>query len=204
LLPIDEQTLFVLTPEEMDNLQLSGKFKPPLITSILNWPDGRPGFYFLKLQYVDNAQAIFEQEAIELAKPMTDVLTLLGQQVPVEYSRIDMAEINSAFDGDPRTLTRTLQVNPFIIKLEFPNPVKISEVITTVGSPATQITASIIRPDGSQVEYQTAVEELSQSIRPVPLTFTKQEDVSTLTLSILSINEQEPTHVHVWEIIFKE
>lgn len=204
LLPIDEQTLFVLTPEEMDNLQLSGKFKPPLITNILNWPDGRPGFYFLKLQYVDNAQAIFEQEAIELAKPMTDLLPLLGQQVPMEYSRIDMAEIISAFDGDPRTLTRTLQANPFVIKLEFPSPVKISEVITTIGSPATQITASIIRPDGSQVEYQTAVEELSQSIRPVPLTFTKQEDVSTLTLSILSINEQEPTHVHVWEIIFKE
>ncbi len=204
LLPIDEQTLFVLTPEEMDNLQLSGKFKPPLITSILNWPDGRPGFYFLKLQYVDYAQAIFEQEAIELAKPMTDLLPLLGQQVPVEYSRIDMAEIISAFDGDPRTLTRTLQANPFVIKLEFPSPVKISEVITTIGSPATQITASIIRPDGSQVEYQTAVEELSQSIRPVPLAFGKLEEVSTLTLSILSINEQEPTHVHVWEIIFKE
>jgi len=204
LLPIDEQTLFVLTPEEMDNLQLSGKFKPPLITSILNWPDGRPGFYFLKLQYVDNAQAIFEQEAIELAKPMTDLLPLLGQQVPVEYSRIDMAEIISAFDGDPRTLTRTLQANPFVIKLEFPSPVKISEVITTIGSPATQITASIIRPDGSQVEYQTAVEELSQSIRPVPLAFSKLEEVSTLTLSILSIDEQEPTHVHVWEIIFKE
>ena len=204
LLPIDEQTLFVLTPEEVDNLQKSGKFKEPVILKILNWPDGQPGFYFLKLAYVDNAAAIFEQEAIELRKPMTDSVPLFGQDVPVEFSRIDMAKILSAFDGDERTLTRTLQANPFVIKLEFPLPVKISEVITIIGSPATQITASITRPDGSQVEYRTAVEQLSQSIRPVPLTFSKSEEVISLTLSILSIDEQEPSHVHVWEISFKQ
>ncbi len=204
LLPIDEQTLFVLTPEEVDNLQKSGKFKPPVILKILDWPDGRPGFYFLKLDYVDNAAAIFEQEAIELRKPMTDIVSLLGQQVPVEFSRIDMAEISSAFDGDERSLTRTLQANPFVIKLDFPVPVKISEVITTVGSPATQISVSITRPDGSQVEYQAAVEQLSQSIRQVPVAFGKPEEVSTLSINILSIDEQEPTHVHVWEISLKQ
>ncbi len=42
LLPIDEQTIFVLTPEEVDNLQKSGKFKPPVITQILNWPEDAP------------------------------------------------------------------------------------------------------------------------------------------------------------------
>jgi len=204
LLPIDEKTLFVLTPEEVDNLQKSGKFKPPVISSILDWPDGRPGFYFLKLAYVDNAKAIFEQEAIELRKPMQDVVSLFGQEVPVEFSRIDMAKIVSAFDGDERTLTRTLQANPFVIKLAFPNPVKISEVITTIGSPATQITVTVKRPDGSQVEYQAAVEQLSQNIRQLPVIFGKTEEVSTLTISILSIDEKEPTHVHVWEISFKQ
>ena len=169
LLPVDEQTLFVLTPEEVDNLQKSGKFKPPVISSILDWPDGRPGFYFLNLDYVDNVEAIFEQEAIELRKPMTDVIPLFGQEVPVEFSRIDMGKIISAFDGDERTLTRTLQANPFVVKLDFPVPVKISEVITIIGSPATQITVAITRPDGSQVEYQGAVETLSQSIRQVPV-----------------------------------
>ncbi len=135
---------------------------------------------------------------------MTDVVTVLGQQVPVEYSRIDMAKITSAFDGDPRSLTRTLQANPFVIKLDFPVPVPISEIITTIGSPATRITVAITRSDGTQAEYQVEVQELSQSIRPVPLAFGEQEDVSTLTLSILSINEPEPTHVHVWEISFEQ
>jgi hypothetical protein len=204
LLPIDEQTLFVLTPEEVDNLQKSGKFKPPIILKILDWPDGLPGFYFLKLDYVDNVETIFEQEAAELRKPMQDLIPLLGQEVPVEFSRIDMAKIASAFDGDERTLTRTLQANPFVIKLAFPNPVKISEVITTIGSPATQITVTVKRPDGSQVDYQAAVEQLSQSIRQLPVVFGKPEEVSTLIFSILSIDEQEPTHVHVWEISFKQ
>jgi hypothetical protein len=204
LLPIDEQTLFVLTPEEVDNLQKSGKFKPPIILKILDWPDGLPGFYFLKLAYVDDAGAIFEQEAAELRKPMQDIVPLFGQEVPVEFSRIDMAKITSVFDGDKRTLTRTLEANPFVIKLNFPVPVKISEVITTIGSPATQITVTIQRPDGSQVEYQAAVEELSQSIRQLPVVFGKPEEVSTLIFSILSIDEQEPTHVHVWEISFKQ
>jgi len=48
------------------------------------------------------------------------------------------------------------------------------------------------------------VEQLSQSIRQLPVIFDKVEEVSTLTISILSIDEQEPTHVHVWEISFKQ
>lgn len=53
-------------------------------------------------------------------------------------------------------------------------------------------------------EYQAAVEQLSQSIRQLPVIFGKSEEVSSLTLSVLSIDEQEPTHVHVWEISFKQ
>ncbi|HSN94163.1 MAG TPA: hypothetical protein VLR89_03765, partial [Anaerolineaceae bacterium] len=204
LLPIGEKTIFVLTPEEVDNLQKSGKFKPPEILNILNWPDGRPGFYFIKLAYVDNVEAVFEQEAVELRKPMNDTIPLLGQDVPVEFSRIDLGKIISAFDNDERSVTRTLQANPFVIKLEFPVPVKISQVTSTIGSPATQITVVITRPDGSQVEYQASVEQLSQSIRQLPVVFGKVEDVSKLTISILSIDEKEPAHVHVWEISFEQ
>lgn len=202
LLPIDENTLFVLTPEEVDDLQKSGKFKPMVIKRILNWPDGRPGFYFLQLSYADNAAEIFEQEAAELARPMYDSVQLFGQTVAVEFSRIDMAKISAIFDGDQRSLTRTLRSNPFIIKLKFPEPVQISQATTTIGSPATQITMTAERPDGSQTEVETRVISIPDSIRPVPLMFEHPEEVSTLTLRILSIGEQEPTHVHVWELVF--
>ncbi|MEA4811495.1 MAG: hypothetical protein VB108_02860 [Anaerolineaceae bacterium] len=204
MLPIDEKNLFVLTPEEVENLEESAKFKKPLIQKIINWPDGRPGFYFLKLQYRDNAEAIFEAEAIELRKPMQDTIMLFGQEVAAEFSRIDMAKIAAAFDNDERSLTRTYEANPFLITLKFPQPVHIHAVISTIGSPHTQIKISITRPDGSNGEYIAEAPERNNAIRPLEVDFGKVEALIQMQISIHSVDEKEPTHVHIWDIQFKE
>jgi hypothetical protein len=61
-LAISPNDLFVLTAQEYPKVADSGKFKEVAVQQIINYPNGQPGFFLVKLAYVDDIDAILAAE----------------------------------------------------------------------------------------------------------------------------------------------
>ncbi|HOG77632.1 MAG TPA: hypothetical protein PL025_05145, partial [Anaerolineaceae bacterium] len=133
-LPLDKNKVFVMTPEEVAWLPETGKFSDVEVLKALPYPNGKPGFTFISLRYVDGIAEVFAAEQAERRQPKSAVLELFGQQVRAEYSPLDINAIYQAFDGDPNTLIRTFEANPLVISLEFPQALTLSRVTALVGN----------------------------------------------------------------------
>ncbi|MFZ3069968.1 MAG: hypothetical protein WA110_02455, partial [Anaerolineaceae bacterium] len=199
-MPLDENQVFVMTPEEYAWMQTTNKFQDARVLQILPYPNGEPGFYFVSLRYVDNIDAIFAQELAQRRQPKTANLSLLGQEVPVEYSPLDINDIYQAFDGNENTLIRTFEANPLVITLDFPQPVELSQVTVLVGNSPSRLQVEITSPGEENPIIFTEEAEASDEIRPLTVTFDEKMLVSRLKLSLLSTDDGEPAHVHLWEV----
>ena len=49
-------------PNELEKVLSSGKFEEVRIEQTLEYPNGEPGFYFIRLRYVENIDAILDAE----------------------------------------------------------------------------------------------------------------------------------------------
>jgi hypothetical protein len=53
-LPLNEEAIFVLTPQDYEKATTSGKFTDVKVIKTIPYPNGKPGFYFVTLRYVEN------------------------------------------------------------------------------------------------------------------------------------------------------
>ena len=127
---------------------------------------------------------------------------LNGQQVTVAYSVLDINEIGHAFDGDPTTLIRTLEANPLKIILSFPKPVQFQSATLLIGGPPTRVTVTALL-EGE--ELAALSEEVGQApvTREITLTFSDELTVDEIRIEVLSVNDGEVSHVHLWEVTLK-
>lgn len=133
-LPLDDNTLLVMTTDEYQRASVEPKFTNVRIERTVKYPDGRDGFYFVRLNYSPQAGAIFAKEDAARRRPEETEILLDGQTVQVVHSRLDIGPITSAFDGDPFTLVRTVVDNPFVITLTFPEPRPLTGVTLTTAT----------------------------------------------------------------------
>jgi hypothetical protein len=193
--------LFVMAPEEYAQARASSKLivSPP--ERILPYPDGRPGFYFVRMRYVDNVDAIFaaEREARQILQ--VGKVTIDGQEVQVRYSRLDIGRIVDIFDHNLTTLMRGLEANPLVIELTFPQPRSISSLNIAVAKMDFSVKVEVTPPNG------TSPRSFTQTWRDIP--GEPQVDfplaggpyqVSRLRIEIMDLNRQDEVHVHVREI----
>ena len=197
--PLDRNTLFVMTQEDVDYIYESGKFTDITVEEILPYPDGSPGFYLIRLDYVEDIEAILSEERESRQSLLSEELTILDRTVRVDYSMLDMNEIQHAFDDDPTTLIRTMEANPLRLKLTFSEPVDLSSVTLTIGGTPTRMT---VRANSGSETLETLVQEADESnvIRDVQLTFSQTLRVDSLEIEVLSIFDGEIAHVHLWEV----
>lgn len=199
---LDRRYLFVMTEEDLNYVKESGKFMNVTIEETLPYPDGRVGFYFVRLEYVPDIESILAKERAERQALRTENLTLLGQLVRVEYPALDMNEIKHVFDGDPASVVRTLEANPLRLVLTFEEPVQINAITLIVGGTPTRVTASsyyqekVLESKAQQVE-QAAVK------REILLTFSSPTLADQLEIEVLNTHDGEIAHVHLWEVIIK-
>jgi hypothetical protein len=201
--PIDTDTLFIMTPEEFEQTQASGKFKDILVEKTVRYPNGQPGFYFVRLRYVDNILPIFAQEQAARRIPQEADVDIAGQLAHVKYSYLDLGDISLAFDGDPSTLMRTMEANPLKLQIDFLEPQHLHQVTVIVGGVPTRV----------QVEFQplqgAAPLVFSQSVaatpdpRPVVIDFGSTYPLTEISLEVQNVLDSGPSHVHVWEVTFK-
>jgi 4-amino-4-deoxy-L-arabinose transferase-like glycosyltransferase len=197
---IDENTLFVLPPDEYQSALESGKFTGIQVLRTLLYPDGRPGFYFLKLRYVAEIDQILAAERDLRHQLQEDEINLDGQTVTARHSLLDMGSIASLFDQQNNSVTRTLEANPYILELTFPEPRKISGLSVIIGSSEVEITALRYASQDSEPDRQVARLKGSVNRPEVAWEFDQPVDTQLLRLEVKDLHQSEPAHVHLWEI----
>jgi hypothetical protein len=200
---IEPDQVFIITPDEYTWLMKNPKFDQIEVLDSLDWPDGRKGFTFLRLAYSEQAEQIFEVELQQRRQPEVSEFDLLGQSVSITYSRLDLGTIAHIFDSNNATPMRTFEANPLEISIDFSAPIELQNVTAMVGSPATRLSVIITLAESKQELTFNETLSSSDQIRPTSVDFGSIYQISNLTVSIESINEPEPTHVHLWELILE-
>jgi 4-amino-4-deoxy-L-arabinose transferase-like glycosyltransferase len=198
---LSPEHLFVMIPEEYNTALESEKFTDIEVLHTLPYPNGEPGFYFVRLRYVDDIERVFteEQKALyELGEAVE--INWLGQTLEAQFQSLDMGEVSQLFDKDPGTFVRSAAANPFLLQFAFAEPVTINTVDVHIGGAPTNMIIQAYDANGELLE------EISESYPGVPdpreisLSFSAPLQAAALHFSIENEDEAEPSHVHVWEI----
>jgi len=202
--PLDQNTLFVMTPDEYRLTIESGKFKNIQVEETIPYPNGKPGFYFLRLEYVDEIDRILEEESQQRRILRSAQVMLDGEPVQVRHSMLDIGEAQHMFDGDQHTLARTFEANPAVIELTYPTSRPISGVSVIIGSTEAEIRVLLYPALNSDpVEY---IQTFQGSVEQPEAVFDFGEStlMQVLRLEIRDLRQVEPANVHIWEIRTKE
>jgi len=199
LTPFEENEVFILPHEEYAALMENPKFTGVEVLDELAYPDGTIGFYFVSLDYAPGAEAIFDAELLERRQPQVEALELNGQMVEVTYSRLDIGEIADAFDGNRGTLIRSFEANPFNLTLVFTETVEMQTITVWLGSGRSALSVELIDAQGDRHQF-SAFTAGAEAIHPVVLDFGEKLNVSSFILSVRSMDESEPAHVHIWDV----
>ncbi|MHC1740229.1 MAG: ArnT family glycosyltransferase [Anaerolineaceae bacterium] len=203
-LPLDKNNVFVVVPEEMAQVQASNKFKSVEIIKTIPYPDGNPGFYFIRVAYVDNITQVFADEITARHKLNSGQIVLPdGTKVSIEFPTLDMGQIQDAFDGNALTLIRTSEANPMILKLHFAQPYTLNQITLRIGGTPTTIDLSIF-PSGSGAPLQLKrIVPVSSDYRDITFNLSQPIQTDQLIISVKNTENDEPAHVHLWEVTLK-
>lgn len=200
--PLDRDMLFVMTGDDLMWIKESGKFKNIEVEETLPYPDGRDGFFFVRLEYVEDIEEILAAERAARQALISETIPLLGQQVTVQYSALDMNEIMHAFDGDSTTVIRTLEANPLRLVLTFSEAVDIRHITFKVGGTPTRVSITALSDEDKLAVISKEVDS-SPVPREMTLTFEQTLRVDEIKIEILNIHDGDIGHVHLWEVILE-
>jgi len=199
-LPLDEDMLFIMIPQEYQKVVSSGKFTRVRVEQVLPYPDGQPGFYFVRLNYVDNIDQILAAEHQDRLRLQEQAVDSWGQSLAVRYSYLDLGAIGLLFDGNHRTLARTFEANPFVVEMTLPQPRPARGIAVIVGSIEASVNAQVFSGPGESPREFSIVEKRTVEQPEVVLNFGETIDAWRIVLQVRDLAQQEPAHVHIWEI----
>jgi 4-amino-4-deoxy-L-arabinose transferase-like glycosyltransferase len=201
---ITDKTLFVLTWDEFEEAGASGKFDSIVVEKTLMYPDGSPGFYFLRMQYVDNIDEIIASERASRKALVAEEARVNAQIVQVLHSNLDMGTAQEVFDGDPETLIRSTEANPLQVQVTFPVIQTINGVSVKVGGVASEVVVTIkSNLDSEPISYILTAPQ-SPDPKWMDFDFDLPQEVIWVEVAVRSVYDDEPAHVHVWEISFRQ
>ena len=201
--PLDDRMLFILPPEEFERAQTSLKFSQIQVDRILAYPDGKPGFYFVHLRYVENIDQIMQVELEDRRALITGETIISGQSLPVQVSRLDMGEIKHIFDGDLKTFMRTMEANPLLVRIQFPVPKAVHGLVLQIGGTASTLAVvAQVAGETSPRLWNLQVDE-SPLPRPLEVDFGEALDITSVEIRLSNTHDPEPGHVHLWELGFR-
>ncbi|HEY3343738.1 MAG TPA: glycosyltransferase family 39 protein [Anaerolineaceae bacterium] len=200
---IDPDQVFVLTAPEYAQAEQSHKFKQIQVKEMIPDPNGQPGFYLASLAYVDNIQEIFKADEEARRVPVDEDIIVGGQTVHIRHSQLDMGKIQDAFDGDPNSLIRTLEANPMLLDLTFPVERTLKGVIVRAGSAATLVRVTLTAPGSADPLVFTNQQPNTNGNKDIRVDFGKALSAKEVRIEVQSTEEDQPAHVHVWEVQFQ-
>lgn len=206
-LPLDDSMVFVIPPDEYKLVFENPKFSNLRVEKIVPYPDGTPGFYFIRLQYSENIDEILAADSAARRVLQESYLTLSGDQVKLRYSKLDGEtqdkSIASIFDGDPLTFAKTAEANPFVVEITYPSPHVINEFSIIIGSANVTISLTGYAYEGDEAVTYTFKGQGSISNPELIFDLPEPLTAKTLYIEVLDVNHKEPALVHIWEIAFR-
>ena len=203
-LPLDDNTVLVMTPSEYERARTSPKFKRVAVERIIPYPDGRPGFYFARLAYADNVDAIFAAEREARRRPVEEEVELDGQTVRVIHSRFDMGQARHMFDGDRFTLARVMEANPAIVELIFPQPRTLTGLAADFATMDFSLTVRLYENEESEPISYTAVYRGLPPDPHVELAFDRgPHTVTRMRIEIKDLRAGEVAKIHIRELTLR-
>jgi hypothetical protein len=199
--PLDQNDIFVMTQSEYDQAIASPKFQQVEVERVIPYPDGTPGFYFTRLEYVDNVDQIFASEQEARRQLVEAEVEIDGQKARLLHSQTDMGLPAQMFDGDRYTLLRGLDANPFILDFYFSSPRTVSSLRAEFGMVDLALTVQLYtQPDAEPAIYrQTFNKPAGEAGIEMPLDQTSQS-FTRLRLEILNIFSGETANIHIREL----
>jgi 4-amino-4-deoxy-L-arabinose transferase-like glycosyltransferase len=198
--PIEPNTVFVLTAQEYREAEASGKFVigPPV--RVLPYPDGTPGFFFVRLEYSSQADQLFAAERAQRQRLVDDLAVIDRRSVPVRHSPLDLGGMSALFDGDTDTLIRGVDANPLVLEWHFPVPRAIGTIAIDGWSQQIDLAAAITTPNGTTTRYASSYYDQPHNPHIDWTLPNGPHTVSVLRLEIKNAGEGEVSKVHVREI----
>jgi hypothetical protein len=194
--------VLVMTPEEFDSIPET-RFASVQVEQTVPYPDGRPGFYFVRLEYVDNIHEVITAEEIERRRPQQAQVLVDGQVVQLTYPRLDIGAPEALFDGDPYSMARSWAINPMVLGMEFLPPRPLEGLSLRIGGAATTIEISVWMEDQPEpVALERSLDE-APVLRDVHFDFPQPGRVARLEIRIKNTNDPPDGYVHLWEIDLK-
>jgi hypothetical protein len=197
-----DQILAVVPFYEYQRAVDSGKFAEIQVEEMLAYPDGEPGFYFVRLKYSPDIDALLDAENEFRRQPQEDIVEIDSEQVAIRFSRLDIGPIQNAFDGDPRSMCRTEVANPAVLELVFTELRTFSSVSIVIGSTEAQVSFTVTSGEESETVDFTLRGTEAQPEDRYDLPTRLEGD--RIRLEIQDMRQGEPGNVHFWEIRFTD
>jgi hypothetical protein len=203
--PLDDKTILVLTASEYEAALVNPKLDDIRVERQIPYPDGSPGFYFIRMRYSAQADTIFEQERLERLKPVIDTLVVDGSTLTIEHSLFDSGTVQHLFDGDKYTLARGYEANPIVLKITFATPRPLSGMDLTTGSMDFDLTVRLYSTEGGEPVVYTETYAGLPNDPTVNLDFPgAPAQVSRVEIEVLHLTEPPgAAKIHLREIEFR-
>ena len=201
---VTERDVFVLDRAQVDQLQSDPKFARVEVLQTIRLPNDQPGFYFVRLAYSAQADALFDAERRARAVPVTEAVDVAGERLLVTHTPFDLNSAAQLFDGDDAAPARTAALNPAVITVTFAAPRTLNGLSIHADVKEAELRAHLLDSAG-QVLADTA-----QTYRGLPtsptldLSFGKPiTEVHTVGLTLTDLNPTGDDYVHVREIVWR-
>lgn len=198
---LDPAQVNVLPAESYERARASAKLVvgPPL--RVIPYPDGRPGFYFVRMRYADDVDAQFAADEAAMQRTDEGTVFMDGRRVAVVHSLLDSGRLEDLVDGEPETYLRGASANPFILDLRFPEPRTVGGIrlhtsdmdltLKVVASPAGGGAPRVAEVTSRDLTDEPRI-DLDLPGGPVA--------IDRLRLEILDLSPRLPKHIHVRDL----
>jgi hypothetical protein len=202
--PLSPDILFVMTPDEYQRATTSGKFSTVQVERVINYPNGRPGFYFARLAYAPDLDAKIAAEKEARRALVDDQVAIDGEMVSVRHTRIDVGGLRELFDGETQTLGRFNGGNPAVLEFRFPRPRTTRGVRIVLSAGNWEVTAQLTAASDQGPAVYTQTINSPGRDPDFELALSRDgSDVSDARLEIRQIGAEDTAIIHVRELQFK-
>ncbi len=197
---IPEDTVAVMTESEYRSAAGDPRFADVRVETTLLFPDGLPGFRFVRLRYADDFDAVLARERESWHRLVEEEVSIGGEAVKVSHSVFDEGQYaRHLFDGDDDSLVRTEEANPAVVLVEFPSPRPLRHLSLTTGSMDMEVTVEVAGPSGKASFARTYSGLPRDPTVEIDLP-SVGGDVASVRITVRDIHAEEPQNVHLREV----
>ena len=199
--------LLIISKDDYEKLHASNLVTINEEKVLINYPNGQPGFYLMRMDYKPEFLKAKEDIKVEELAYTTHTISNGIEPFEVQMQKIDMGPTELLFDGDDYTLVRGARANPFNIILKWPNPSKIYKqaIIITSHHNKLAVTGQIVCGNGQINQCDFKKEAFTKFGAKWSCSFEAcQLAKATFSLRNPEIAEGERANIHINEISFKD